>query len=154
MCRKRVNVTASEMMELREQGYSNHDIAAMLEISQNTVYRYIGKQPGLMVRLAAFDDKPKKAKEQALPAPVEAYTPKLAKEEYQLCGGDMMVTIDHGVSKIFIETDLDGRYGHGCVKLDYEQARELVQFLAWASRERCKARGDGIEEKQIPESEG
>ena len=96
----------------------------------------------------------KKREEQALPAPVEAYTPKLAKEEYMLHDGETLVTIDHSVSKIFIETDLGGRYGRGCIKLDYEQARELVQFLAWASRERCKARGDEIEEKQVPESEG
>ena len=43
---KRVGVSQSEMMELRKQGYSNRDIANLLEISKATVARYIGHQGG------------------------------------------------------------------------------------------------------------
>ena len=33
-----------EMMQLRNDGYSNKDIARILDISLHTVYKYIGKQ--------------------------------------------------------------------------------------------------------------
>lgn len=46
MANRKIYVTASEMMELRKQGMSNHDIAKSLDISANTVLRYIGKQGG------------------------------------------------------------------------------------------------------------
>lgn len=41
--RKRLEVTASEMLELRRQGYDNKQIAEQLEVSYVTVWRYIGK---------------------------------------------------------------------------------------------------------------
>ena len=44
--RRKINVTASEMMELRKQGMSNYDIAKSLDISGATVRRYIGTQGG------------------------------------------------------------------------------------------------------------
>lgn len=60
--RRKIDVTAGEMLELREQGLSNHDIARCLDISEQTVRRYIGKQDGHMERLAAFADTPLKGK--------------------------------------------------------------------------------------------
>lgn len=45
---RKLEVTASEMLELRKQGYSNKDICNILEISLPTVLRYIGKQGGRM----------------------------------------------------------------------------------------------------------
>lgn len=57
---KRIGVTASEMMAMREQGLSNKDIANLLEINPLTVRRYIGCQPQRhMENLAAFKEKPK-----------------------------------------------------------------------------------------------
>jgi predicted transcriptional regulator len=41
---KSIELSVSEMMRLREDGYSNKDIAKMLDISIPTVYRYIGSQ--------------------------------------------------------------------------------------------------------------
>ena len=40
----KIGVSVSEMLELRKQGYSNKDIAKMLDISIPSVYRYIGNQ--------------------------------------------------------------------------------------------------------------
>lgn len=40
----KLELTVSEMMQLRNDGYSNKDIARILDISLHTVYRYIGKQ--------------------------------------------------------------------------------------------------------------
>lgn len=42
--RKKLEVTAHEMLMLREQGYSNKEIAEQLECSYATVFNYIGKQ--------------------------------------------------------------------------------------------------------------
>ena len=42
--KRKVDVTYDELMEFRKKGYSNRDIAKMLEISYPTVLRYIGKQ--------------------------------------------------------------------------------------------------------------
>lgn len=56
--RRKIDVTAGEMLELRKQGLSNHDIAMCLDISEQTVRRYIGKQGGHMERLEAFADTP------------------------------------------------------------------------------------------------
>lgn len=61
--RRKIDVTAGEMLELREQGLSNHDIARSLDISYETVRRYIGNQNGRMENLAAFaDPSPRKKK--------------------------------------------------------------------------------------------
>ena len=46
MARRKIGVTASEMRALREQGLSNRDIALILDISKETVRKYIGKQGG------------------------------------------------------------------------------------------------------------
>lgn len=40
--RKRVDVSQQDMLQLREHGLSNVEIADQLEISVATVYRYIG----------------------------------------------------------------------------------------------------------------
>lgn len=38
------DVTVSEMLTLRQEGLSNHQIAKRLDVSEATVYRYIGKK--------------------------------------------------------------------------------------------------------------
>lgn len=43
---KKVGISKSEMLQMREQGMSNRDIANVLEISKATVFRYIGPQGG------------------------------------------------------------------------------------------------------------
>ena len=54
---KKCGVTKSEMLQMREQGLSNRDIAKCLEISYATVCRYIGPQGGGRVEgLAAFKE--------------------------------------------------------------------------------------------------
>lgn len=44
--KKKLEVTPAEMLELRAQGMSNHDIAKSLDISMSAVYKYIGSQGG------------------------------------------------------------------------------------------------------------
>lgn len=40
----KLELSVSEMMQLRNDGYSNKDIARILDVSIPTVYKYIGKQ--------------------------------------------------------------------------------------------------------------
>lgn len=56
----KLELTVSEMMQLRNDGYSNKDIARILDISVATVYNYIGKQ-GCRIpsATASFISKPK-----------------------------------------------------------------------------------------------
>ena len=67
---RKLEVTTSEMLEMRKQGLSNRDIANCLGIHYSTVFNYIGRQPGRMDNLAAFMDKKKPMVE----APVEEHT--------------------------------------------------------------------------------
>ena len=60
--RRKIDVTVGEILTLREQGLSNRDIARSLDISVQTVRRYIGKQDGRMENLAAFADTPLKGR--------------------------------------------------------------------------------------------
>lgn len=41
--KKKIELTVSELLEMRKQGYSNKDIAAFLDVSVATIYNYIGK---------------------------------------------------------------------------------------------------------------
>lgn len=41
---KKIELSVSELMQYRNDGYSNKDIARILDISVATVYNYIGKQ--------------------------------------------------------------------------------------------------------------
>ena len=42
--KRKIELSVSELMQLRNDGYSNKDIARILDISIQTVYNYIGKQ--------------------------------------------------------------------------------------------------------------
>lgn len=56
----RLELSVSELMQMRNDGYSNKDIARILDISLPTVYRYIGKQGCHMpCATASFNGKPK-----------------------------------------------------------------------------------------------
>ena len=128
--RRKIDVTAAEMLQLREQGMSNHDIAASLDISVATVRRYIGSQGGHMDGYAAFKNTPTRKKTEAKEdAPViPKYNPKPSKEEYvifdysiELNNDDRLVTVSAASGDIIFA---------------YEDIPDLVQFLAWAMRER------------------
>lgn len=68
---RKLGVSKNEMLQLREQGYSNKDIANLLEIHYATVHRYIGAQGGRMESLAAFDS----PKEKKVEVPTEEQKP-------------------------------------------------------------------------------
>ena len=57
---KKLDISVTELLAMREQGYSNKDICNILEISLPTVLRYIGKQPMRMESVTKhMDSKPR-----------------------------------------------------------------------------------------------
>lgn len=88
------------MLKMREEGLSNADIANCLEISAQTVYRYIGAQGKRMDTLAAFA-KPKaepdeqRATEAPKPSPRAVDTLELAFESVKSAEGSFRADLDY-----------------------------------------------------------
>lgn len=137
---KKICVTPSEMRTMREEGMSNHDIAKSLDVSYNTVVRYIGKQPGRMERLAGFRDDPvkieKKAEVTEMATVMPRYNPKPIKEAYVI--GEARITLNNDVETMYVED------GAGTAYIKYADIPELAVFLAWAMRERMEAIPDEV----------
>jgi hypothetical protein len=142
--RRKIDVTAGEMLALREQGMSNHDIAESLDISIATVRRYIGKQDGHMEGYAAFKNTPprKKMETEAMPV-IPKYNPKPVHEEYRV--GIHTVSLDSITRSVTVDGD-DGE-----ITIPFESVPDLVQFLAWAMRERMEVTADA-EADEVRES--
>ena len=127
--RRKINVTASEMMELRKQGMSNYDIAKSLDISCATVRRYIGTQGGKkMERLEAFKDKPAEKKQAEAPAFVP-YTPKTRKEVFD-------INVDFEAEINYEDKYITFASYEGEMNISFKDVYDLTQFLAWLMRER------------------
>ena len=119
---KRVGVTAAEMLALREQGMSNHDIAKCLDISQQTVRNYIGRQDGRMEGLAAFKDAPARKEKAEVKPIIPKYDPKPFKESYVI--GDYTIELNNDDRLFEVSSE------SGLIILAYEDIPDLVQFLA------------------------
>ena len=143
----RIGVTAAEMLTMREQGMSNRDIARCLDISDQTVRNYIGRQDGRMEGLAAFKDTPPRKKMETkteVKPMIPKYEPKPVLEKFVV--GDCGIELDNTDRLLTLSSDA------GDIVFEYESIPELVQFLAWAMRERMEVTADG-EEDQL-EAEG
>ena len=140
--KRKLQITASEMLEMRKQGMSNHDIAKSLEISYPTVLRYIGKQGGHMEGLEAFKDAPapkkEEAKEEAKPV-IPKYDPKPSVEEYNF--EKFSVRLYNAERFVSIMSNEKNVYG-ASIKIGFDNIPDLVQFLAWAMRERMEVKAD------------
>lgn len=133
--RRKIYVTAEEMLELRRQGLSNHDIAKSLDISIQTVRRYIGKQDGHMEGLAAFKDTPpRKKKEEAVMPMIPKYEPKPNREWYTV--GELNLELNQCSKALGIEKNGE------LIILDFADVPDIVQFLAWAMRTRMEVTAD------------
>lgn len=134
--RRKIDVTASEMLALREQGMSNHDIAASLDISIATVRRYIGRQDGRMEGYAAFKNTPPRQKMEAkedVPV-IPKYEPKPVKEAYVI--GNLEITLNNDDRVLHFHSVRDDSIAYNGKCISYDDIPDLVQFLAWAMRER------------------
>lgn len=132
---RRIGVTASEMLTMREEGMSNHDIAKALDISVPTVIRYIGKQGCRIPGLAAFrDTHPVKEEVVAVKQTAPSYEPKPVSERYGV--GDFTADLDRESRCVTLSSV------SGDIVFAYEDVPELVQFLVWAMRNRMEVNSD------------
>lgn len=114
------DISVNEMLEMRKQGMSNKDIARVLEISYQTVYRYIGGQGRRMESMAALE--PVKAKEaEPTPPPAPPAPPffKIGKE--RLVAGEFTVHLDYEEKSV-------GIVAEGC-KVNVEGYDKLVGLM-------------------------
>ena len=120
---RKIGVSRNEMLQLREQGLSNRDIANSLEISIPTVLRYIGKQGRRMENLAAFNDpknkKVEKPSEEPKSVPGAVDTISMVYEAVKSADGSFRAEIDYESNSISI---LDETIG-------FEQLAELSTFI-------------------------
>lgn len=124
----RIPFTASELMALREEGMSNHDIAAKLDITEQTVRNYIGPQHKQLSRLAAFaDSEPHRTEE--CPPLEPAYSPTVMREDFEIADGVEGSIVIYPQS-LFISL----KTPTGTATLTPDQAATVMQFLAWASK--------------------
>jgi hypothetical protein len=112
----------------------------LLDISVQTVRKYIGNQGRRMERLAVFADKGKKkqpeAKEEIRETKKQMTKPKYvpSQEVYRI--GYMTVWIERDARMIEIQNE------DGAVRMGFDEAAELLEFLAWAGREKCQTEVD------------
>lgn len=96
---KRIGVSKSEMLHMREQGLSNKDIANLLEISYATVLRYIGPQSEHMDGLAAFSEpkteKVETPKEEVKTAPKAVDSLEMVYEIVKSADGTFRADVDY-----------------------------------------------------------
>lgn len=120
---KKIEVSQSEMLHMREQGLSNKDIANVLEISVATVFRYIGPQGGRMESLAAFNEpKPEKVEthmEEHKPATKAVDSLEMVYEIVKSADGSFRAEVDYESKCVSI---LDST-------IAFEQLAELSTFI-------------------------
>lgn len=135
---RKVMVTPSEMRTMRENGMSNHDIAKSLDISYQTVLRYIGQQDGHMQSYDAFKDNPKKEEKREMvqvATVMPKYNPKPIEETYQI--GNIKIVLVNAEREMIVRR-VDG----GAVSIPYDTIPELMELLSWAKRERMGGDAD------------
>lgn len=120
---KKIEVSRSEMLQMREQGLSNKDIANVLEISVATVFRYIGAQGGRMENLAAFNEpkseKVETPKEEQKPAPKAVDSLEMVYEIVKSADGTYRAEVDYESKCVSI---LDSTVA-------FDQLAELATFI-------------------------
>lgn len=140
---RKVMVTPSEMRTMRENGMSNHDIAKSLDISYQTVLRYIGKQEGHMQSYDAFKDEVKKEKKEEMvqvATVMPKYNPKPIRETYQI--GDIKIMLLNTEREMVVS-----REDEGATSIRYDSVPELMKFLEWVTRERLGGAADAEVQK-------
>jgi predicted transcriptional regulator len=129
------------MLRMREDGMSNRDIAKSLDISYQTVLKYIGKQGKRMESLAGFRDAPvKKREEKQMATIVPKFNPKPVKEVFAIEGEKITLNSHDKILQI------DGMC-NSATAIPYKDLPKILEFLEWAMRERMEADVD----EQVPQ---
>lgn len=120
---RKLDISKSEMLQMRAQGLSNRDIANCLDISYGTVFNYIGPQNGRMENLAAFNDpKPKEVEtptEEKKQAPRAVDSLEMVYEVVKSADGTYRAELDYESNSVSI---LDST-------IAFEELAELATFI-------------------------
>lgn len=106
-----------------------------------------------MESLEAFKDTPTKPKEESKKMEIPPYSPIPAIESYNLDKNIRIVldAVDRAATIVVKNEDENVFPSTNDVTISYDKVPELVQFLAWAMRERMEVVSDA---EQVRESEG
>lgn len=120
---RKLGISKSEMLRMREEGLSNRDIAKILEIHYATVYNYIGPQGGRKENLAAFNEpKPKEVeqpKEEQKTSPRAVDSLEMVYEVVKSADGTYRAELDYESKCVSI---LDST-------VEFDQLAELATFI-------------------------
>ena len=123
MAKKKLDVSKSELLQMREQGLSNRDIANLLEVHVATVYNHIGPQGGRMDSLAAFDEPKPQAvetpKEEQKPSPRAVDSLEMVYEVLKSADGTFRAEVDYESKCVAI---LDST-------IEFDHLAELATFI-------------------------
>ena len=119
----KIGVSKNEMLQMREQGLSNRDIANLLEIHIATVYNHIGPQGGRMDNLAAFDEPKTKEvetpKEEHKPSPRAVDSLEMVYEVVKSADGTFRAELDYESKCVAIFDST----------IEFNQLAELATFI-------------------------
>lgn len=120
---RKIGVSKSEMLRMREEGLSNRDIAKCLGIHPATVYNWIGPQGSRMENLAAFNEpkteKVETPKEERKPSPRAVDSLEMVYEVVKSGDGTFRAELDYESKCVAI---LDST-------IDFAQLAELATFI-------------------------
>ena len=123
MGKKKLGVSTSELLQMREQGLSNRDIANLLEVHIATVYNHIGPQGGRMESLAAFGEPKAKEvetpKEEQKPSPRAVDSLEMVYEVVKSADGTFRAELDYESKCVAV---LDST-------IEFAQLAELATFI-------------------------
>jgi len=133
---KKLNLSKSELLAMRDQGMSNLDIAAALDVGLSSVYRIIGVQGKRMDSYAAFGSTPTKVKAQDVLSPKVKYAPEVVSEQLRSENG-LVAVLDYRKKDIYIRaTDNWSDNPFSALRIPFSEVTELLQILAYTLREK------------------
>ena len=119
------DVSIGEMLKMREQGMTNHDIAKSLGCNYVTILKYIGKQPKGLDRIAAFTEEPAK------PIPEvpngKRWKPNLKVEHETVSAYGITAEIDYSCESVKTAIDISFSAIPDLVSMALELARRIEE---------------------------
>jgi len=163
--REKIDISNNELLRMRnESGLNNVDIAEALGVSYSFVIRRIGPCPKDITGYKSLDDyqkehglgkyskdtskyhnqytkkkkqnsstKPKSQKNINLVPKIPSYKPNVQEEKYSICS-DLFVNVDYESKMLYFKGNTDD-----AVFVDFKNIPDVIQFLAWLSRERLES---------------
>lgn len=113
-------VSVNELLELRNEGYTNAQIAEMLDVCERTIYRIIGKMPDEMI---------KKAKQEGQQKGVCArlYNKQMAESREQTKGDGQMIEIKRNACLVLVNRKETLKGTIGMYEIDCENKKVTMR---------------------------